>query len=183
MSSDEDLVMSVCQQNRRDALDELVRRHLGAVRGLAFQMLLDHDAADDVAQDVFLRVIRGLHAFRADAKFSTWLYRIAMNCIYTALRKQNRRPTPDQEVLVDRAVSPSTTPEGVAIGLELGVRIQAALAELSPKLRAAIVLTCIQEKSGEEAAEIEGCTASTIYWRVHEARKLLQRRLGDEQDG
>jgi RNA polymerase sigma-70 factor, ECF subfamily len=121
-----------------------------------------------------LRALRGLSGFRAEAKFSTWLTRIAWNVVQDEVARRDRQQTTRPP---DEFHSKSNPPESVLLHRELDEQIQAALAELSPKLRAAIVLTGFRSFTAEEAAEMEGCTASTMYWRIHEARRLLELRL------
>ena len=165
----------------RQYLDELVARYLGKVRGTVYAMVLDAALADDLTQEVFLRAIRGLAGFDGRAKFSTWLYRVAMNTTHSFLARRNRSPVtfhpdpPDRPP--DRTHEAGQSPEGAAMECELDAAIRAALADLTPKLRAAIVLTTLEQKNATEAARIEGCSIATMYWRIHEARKQLKRRL------
>ena len=172
--SDEVLVTRFQKLGCVDAASELVRRHLRRVRAVIFPMVLDHAVADDLAQETFLRAWRGLNGFRAEAKFSTWLTRIAWNVVQDEVARRDRLPSSLHEA---DPVETTNQPDAVLLHRELDEQIQAALAELSPKLRAAIVLTGIQQLSPEEAAELEGCTVSTMYWRIHEARRLLEQRL------
>jgi len=158
------------------SLDELVSRHITKVRAIVFPMVLDDAVADDLTQEAFLRAVRGLSSFDGRSRFTTWLYRVAMNVVYSHLDRCGRSP------VVFRAEVPETStgesrPERAAVQNELEQDIEAALAALSPKLRAAIVLTCLEGKSASEAADIERCSTATMYGRVHEARKQLRERL------
>ena len=163
-------------QRSRDPsdLNELVDRHLERVRRLVFEMVLDDTVADDCTQEVFLRVVRGLNSFRGNAQFSTWLYRVTMNTVYSYLKRQ-RPVAPLEETSEPR--SSGAAPDEASMQSELVGEIEAAVRDLSPKLRAAIVLTSLHHKSPQEAAQIEGCTAGTMYWRIHEARKQLKHTL------
>ena len=173
--ADEQLVARYQAAGCAESLDELLRRHLGKVRSLVFSMVLNHARADDLTQEICLRAIRGLKNFRAEAKFSTWLFRIAWNVL------QDERSQRETESVHSKPheslASPSDGPERVALQRELDQQIAAGLAALSQKLRAAIVLTSLQQLSAEEAAELEGCSTATMYWRIHEARRQLQTRL------
>jgi RNA polymerase sigma-70 factor (ECF subfamily) len=173
--TDEKLV--ACYQDSGDggAVEELVQRHLPRVNALVRQMVFDESTADDLTQEVFLRAIRSMNGFRGKSKFGTWLFRIALNTTYNHLKKTNHarveyRPTVP-EPGDRRAVHDPVMQK------EVDAEIQAALGELSPKLRAAIVLTCLQQMSVKDAAKTEGCTTATMYWRVHRARKQLHLRL------
>jgi len=141
------------------------------------QMVLNDADADDLTQEVFLRAIRGISGFQGRSQLSTWLYRIAMNTVHNFLRRQNRRQPAPGEVLEDRADLRASTPERLAMAGELNNAITAAVGSLPPALRAAVVLTILQGLRVREAAKIEGCTAATMYWRIHKARKVLKKRL------
>jgi RNA polymerase sigma-70 factor, ECF subfamily len=175
--SDEELVARYCTSNDLKAFEQLVCRYLPTVRSLAFQMLLDDSQADDVTQEAFLKAQRGIHSFRGDSTFSTWLYRVAMNTAYNFLRDRSRSALVYCSVM-PAAESSGDGPDQAAIQAELAGEIEAAIVELSPKLRASIVLTCLQGLSSRQAAEIENCTEATMNWRVHQARQQLKAKLG-----
>lgn len=141
------------------------------------QMVLDPSLADDLTQEVFLRVIRGLSTFGGRAKFSTWLYRVAMNTARGFLAGQSRSPVGFHPDLPERAQTRNPQPECAAMEAELESAVEDALGQLSPTLRGAIVLTSLQSFDTKEAARIEGCTTATMYWRIHEARRQLKKRL------
>ena len=90
--SDKQLIELFRESGRRDAIDELMRRHLGRVRSTVFQMVRSDSDADDLTQEVFLRAVRGVETFDCRAEFSTWLYRVAMNTTYTFLKRRSRSP-------------------------------------------------------------------------------------------
>ncbi len=178
--TDESLVLKFQQSGCSASLGELVGRHLRRVRSLAFSMLLDATQADDVAQDVFLRVVRALPGFRCESQFSTWLHRITWNVIQTALANSASKTESLNRVEDDSVCSQLPTDE--LLRRELHEQVERELRKLSPKLRAAIVLTTLQQLSAEEAAELEGCAVGTLYWRIHEARRQLQERLASYLD-
>lgn len=157
--------------------DALVRRHVGDIRAMIYPMVLNDADADDLTQEVLLRVVRGIDRFRGEAQFSTWLYRITLNTVRNFLSRQNRRQVASDEALDDRADRRADLPEELAMAGELDGAIASALQSLSPTLRAAIVLTTLQGLGVREAARIEECSTATMYWRVHKARKLLERDL------
>ena len=177
MVSDESLIAAICGAGDRAALEELVGRHLAQVRRTVAQMVLDEAAADDVTQDVFLRAIRGLAGFDGRARFSTWLLRIAMNTAVTHLQRASRTRTTQQEIGWDDVPGAAAPPDEQLLTRERADDVQRAVGQLSPPLRAALVLTALQGVSPAEAAAIEGCSVSTMYWRIHEARKQLRKRL------
>jgi RNA polymerase sigma-70 factor (ECF subfamily) len=119
--------------------------------------------------------LRGLGGFDGRSKFATWLARVALNTTYSFLRGRGRSPVDYRAAVPEpQGLAP---PDGPALEAEQHARIEAALAGLSPKLRAAVVLVDLGGTEVKEAARIEGCTAATMYWRIHEARKRLRRKL------
>jgi RNA polymerase sigma-70 factor (ECF subfamily) len=178
VKTDEQLVASYRDSGQAEALEELVGRYIARIRGMTYQIVLDRPAADDLTQEVFLRVVRGLSTFNGRSKFSTWLYRLAMNTTRSYLLQRKRSPVAIHPDLPETAQARHSQPECAAMEAELETAVDAALAELSPKLRAAIVLTSLERFDVKEAARIEGCTAATMYWRIHEARRQLKKRLG-----
>jgi RNA polymerase sigma-70 factor (ECF subfamily) len=174
--SDEKLVACYQDSGDGDAIAELVQRHLPRVNSLVRQMVFDESAADDLTQEVFLRAIRSMSGFRRKSTFGTWLFRIALNTTYNHLKQSGNGRVEYRPTVPEPGGNRSTVPDAV-MEAEVDAEIQAALSELSPKLRAAIVLTCLQQMPVKDAAKAEGCTAATMYWRVHQARKQLQSRL------
>lgn len=175
--NDAELIASYRRTGARETLDTLVRRHLDRVRNMVFQMVLDDSVADDLTQDVFLRACVGLRSFKGKSEFSTWLYRVALNTTYSYLSRRDRSPIDTSNEPPEPQSWPHAGPVQTAMRTELQQQIEESLAELTPKLRAAIVLTSLQNLETAAAAKIEGCSPSTMYWRVHEARKQLKERL------
>lgn len=175
--NDEELVTSFINQGRPEILDQLVHRHVAKVRSMIYPMVLNDADADDLTQEVFFRMVRGLSAFEGRAKFSTWLYRIVMNTTHTFLGRKASCKSGNREKVPDGIDQRSDPAERLAMNRELDEAINGALSLLSPKLRAAIVLTAIQGMEVSEAARIEGCSVATVYWRIHQARKILRDRL------
>jgi RNA polymerase sigma-70 factor (ECF subfamily) len=178
-TSDKQLIKLFRENGRQDALDELMRRHLHRVRSTVFQMVHNDAEADDVTQEVFLRAIRGVESFDCRAEFSTWLYRVTMNTTYSYLkrRSRSRSPVDFRSELHDPMTSADSSPDRAVLQAELLTEVDTAVASLSPTLRGAVVLVCLQGFSPAEAADIEGCSADTIHWRIHEGRRKLKRLL------
>ncbi len=149
------------------------------VHRLLLRMVLQRATADDLTQEVFLRVAGKLDGFATHAQFSTWVHRIALNVAYSHLESAGRR----RLAPLDRS-APPTAPvwHGPSERLQSSERlalIEQALAELAPKRRAALVLVCLEGKSIEDVALIEDCPPQTIYSRLHEARRQLKKQLKD----
>ena len=177
--TDWELVEAVRIGGQSHLIGDLFVRHLGRVRNVMYQMTLNHADADDLTQEVFLRAARGLPEFDGRAEFGTWLHRIALNCANSFLVRRARRETANLEAAPEPVASGIERPDRQAAGAEADARIRQALERLPFKLRAAIVLTVMQEVPFPEAARIERCALPTMYWRVHEARRQLKVLLAD----
>jgi RNA polymerase sigma-70 factor (ECF subfamily) len=158
------------------AFDELMRAHEDRVFGICIRMLQDRDGALDATQDVFLTVFRKADRYRAEAAFSTWLYRVAVNTCYDHLRRQKRKrfePLPDHVDPADEASSSDLS------AVELRPDIERALAMLSPEFRAAVVLVDLEGMSLDEAADTLEVPPGTIKSRLFRARRRLAEELGN----
>jgi len=176
-SNDEQLLRDFRLTGDVAVLDVLLDRHIKTTRAMIYQMVLNHADADDLTQEVFLRAFRWIGTFREKSRFSTWLYRIALNTTHSFLARKASAPFESHVVPPEQMDRPGNSPDGRALGEELNSEVVSALESLSPKLRASVVLTAIQGIGAKEAAQVEGCTVPTLYWRVHEARKILRKRL------
>ncbi|WP_437222293.1 RNA polymerase sigma factor [Planctomicrobium sp. SH661] len=175
-ASDEALLSEWRRSGAQEPVAALVQRYLKPVRRFVFQMVLHDAAADDLTQEVFLRAVRGMEGFAGRAKFSTWLFQIASNVATTHLKTnlKNGRAARDAASSQQRR---SHEPVDHLLQQESIRAIESAMNELSPKHRAALVLTCLHGMTAEQVSEIEGCQVATIYSRVHEARKQLKHSL------
>lgn len=171
---DDELIGAFIRSGGMSPIDVLVRRHIGRVRAMIFSMVLNEADADDLTQEVFLRVVAGLPTFGNRSAFTTWLYRITLNTTHTFLTRKTRNPVENREYPPDQADPLNGMPPEVLMARESDARLTTALNELPPALRSAITLTCIHGFGVKEAAEAEGCLTATLYWRVHRARKLLR---------
>jgi RNA polymerase sigma-70 factor, ECF subfamily len=165
--TDADLV-SRAQAGRLDAFEELVRRHrLGAYR-VALRMLGDDSDAEDATQDAFVQAWRKLDGFRADAAFSTWMYRIVTNRCLNMLRARRRtEPLP-----TDRE-APASRPDRIAEGRWQVEDLQRAIGRLTPEQRAPLVLRELEGLSYEEIATALELSIPAVKSRLHRARLEL----------
>ena len=165
--TDADLV-SRAQAGRLDAFEELVRRHrLGAYR-VALRMLGDESDAEDATQDAFVQAWRNLDRFRADAAFSTWMYRIVTNRCLNMLRARRRT-----EPLPEDREAPASRPDRIAEGRWQLQDLTRAIVRLTPEQRAPLVLRELQGCSYEEIAETLDLSISAVKSRLHRARLEL----------
>lgn len=178
--TDPELVVRFTENGDIASFNELIGRHIGRIRAIIYGIVLKNADADDLTQEVFLKVMDNAPRFKHKARFSTWLYRIALNTTTDFLRRRGRRPIDypgDLSPEADRAASPADA----LMAEEVGGLVDDAMAELTPDLRTAVVLTLIQGFSAGEAARIAGCLPATMYWRVHQAKKILHKRLAGYQ--
>lgn len=153
-----------------EAFGELIRRYQQMINGLTYRMTGSLEDSEDLAQEVFIQAFRKLDSFRGDARFSTWLYQVAMNHCLNWKRRQKRRA----EVMSEWRESQEDS--GGAANPQCHA-VQAALLELPPKQRAAILLTVYEGFNHAEAARVLDCSETTVSWRVFEARRKLKKIL------
>lgn len=161
------------------AFGELMEAHEDRVFGICLRMLRDRDAALDAVQETFLTVFRKVDRYKAEAAFSTWLYRVAVNTCYDQLRRAKRStadPLPESHDPAD------VRPDDEYAAVELRPDIDAALANLSPEFRAAVVLVDLEGLSLETAANLLGTPVGTVKSRVFRGRRLLAQQLGNLTD-
>jgi len=164
------------------AFEVLVRRHERRVFGLVFRMLGNREEAEDVAQEAFLALHRHGRRFRGEARFSTFVYRVAANAALNRRRSLGRRRA-REEALAHRQDAgddlPSTPrdPEDAASGGEIQERVQTALLGLPRDLRMAVVLYDIEGQSYGEIAQVLRIPEGTVKSRIHRARTALRDRL------
>jgi RNA polymerase sigma-70 factor (ECF subfamily) len=160
------------------AFEELVRRTSADTYTLARRLVSDEEDARDVVQEAYLRAFRSIGRFRGDAQFTTWLYRITANCASTHLgrRRRHRHDELDEEVDVPDT-SPDHDPAAMASATLLRDRLEAAIAELPPRLRAVVVLRDIYDLNHAQIAEELGITESAAKVRLHRARRRLRTQV------
>ncbi len=164
------------------AFDALVRRNQDRIYGLLWRMLGNREDALDVAQDTFVRAYRGIDGFRAEARFSTWVYGIALNLARNRLRDRTRRGR-DRGVSLDSleadapgAVPAATTadcPRAVAERGELETALAACLEHLPETLRGAFALRVFEGLAYDEIADAMECPRGTVKSRLNDARRRL----------
>jgi RNA polymerase sigma-70 factor (ECF subfamily) len=165
--TDADLV-SRAQAGQLDAFEELVRRHrLGTYR-VAVRMLGQESDAEDATQDAFVQAWRNLGGFRADAAFSTWMYRIVTNRCLNMLRARRRT-----EPLPQDREAPASQPDRIAEGRWQIEDLTRAIGRLTPEQRAPLVLRELQGCTYEEIAEALDLSIPAVKSRLHRARLEL----------
>ena len=160
----------------RAAFGELVERYAPQARRVARAVLGDPDEADDAAQDGFLSALVKLQQYDARRPFGPWLMRIVANA---ATDRRRRRQVRKVEPLDPGLVGGGPRPDADAVRSELGERLRAALAELPPRRRTAVVLFDVEGYSHAEIAEMLGIPEGTVRSEVFHARRRLRALLSD----
>lgn len=160
----------------KQAFAELVRKYQGKVRAYCYSMLTDREAAEDAAQEVFIKVFRSLDRFKADSSFSTWLYRITANHCMDLLRKRARENNISWDALTEKTGEPHTplhSNENPLSVVEHKDLLGKVLSVLNLEYREIIILREVQELSYEEIAEVLQCSLDAVKARLKRARKQL----------
>jgi RNA polymerase sigma-70 factor (ECF subfamily) len=169
------------------AFRELVQAHRDRVYNITFRMLGNRAEAEDVAQEVFIAVFKTIDDFREESKFSTWLYRVAVNHCKNRIKYLARRHDRDREEIDEtthgtgvNGTIKTPVPSSPAKALEAAQMekvIQEAIANLEEDQRIVVVLRDVEDLSIEEICEITGLPDGTVKSRLHRARLVLRKRL------
>ncbi len=166
------------------AFDALILKYQHKIISLITRYVHDPVAAQDVAQEAFIKAYRGLRNFRGDSAFYTWLYRIAINSAKNYLVAESRR-IPDFVVSAEDAeqfngesqIKEYATPERELLSEEIKAQILSAMEGLPEELKTAIVLREIEGLSYEEIAQVMDCPIGTVRSRIFRAREAIDRKL------
>jgi RNA polymerase sigma-70 factor (ECF subfamily) len=184
--NDQELVAGL-RRGDQQAYRELVRQYEHRVFTIAYRMLGDREEAEDVAQDVFVSLVRSIHSFRGDSLFSTWLFRVAVNHVKNHIKYLRRRRA-DLKVAWDAhpgwephpaedghfpTVGRVDRPDQESSARELAARALEALGTIDEEFREALVLREIEGLSYDQIAEITGVPEGTVKSRIHRARAAL----------
>ena len=179
--TDEDLVAR-SRGGDLDSFNQLILRWERPIYALAYRVIGREEDARDVCQETFLRAFRALPGFKGQAKFSSWLYRIALNLCRDWIRRQRRAPTVQfsegvDPVEVAAAQGPVESIEDLVSRRELTAVIEEAMALLPEEQRTAIVLKEYHDMTFQEIADLQGCPLSTVKTRLYQGLSVLRRNL------
>lgn len=193
----EERLIEACRQGDREAFRQLFELHKDRVWSIALHFIGEEAAARDITQQVFLKLFTAIHGFRGEAGFSTWLYRMTANACLDEQRRRRRflsfdifktgdifktdnselNPMDRQQARQIEQGIGSLVQEDQHAQLEMSAVVKAAVKELKPKLRIAILLKYFEGLSYEEMAAVLGCSAGTVASRLNRGHKELARRL------
>jgi RNA polymerase sigma-70 factor (ECF subfamily) len=189
MSLRERMLIRRLQQREERAFEEVVKLYQHKVFNLVYRMMGNREEAEDVAQDVFVTVLKSIDTFRGESKFSTWLYRIAANHCKNRLKyldRRARKTTGELDEAAERELQGSQPsamkphvdgPDAVLEGLQLERLMQAGIAALDDEHRELIVLRDVENLSYEEISGITGLPDGTVKSRLHRARMALKEHM------
>jgi RNA polymerase sigma-70 factor, ECF subfamily len=165
-----------------DSFNQLIKRWERPIYALAYRTIGREDDARDVVQETFLRAFRGLGGFKGQAKFSSWLYRIALNLCRDWMRRERRAPvvaTPDGVDLIELAGEgdAAVRVDELVVRKDLSRAVAVAMRALPEEQRAAIVLKEYHGLTFQEIAELLGCPLSTVKTRLYQGMTVLRREL------
>ena len=155
------------------AIDDIVETYKGPLFAFILRMVNNHAAAEDLFQETWLRVVRYIHNFRGDSKFSTWLFQIALNLCRDAERKKKRWAL---EPIDDHAFHLSTDPDVDPMRMIKAKQVRSVIDELPRKMREVIVLRYYHDLSDKEIAQVVGCPEGTVKSRFYRASEILRKK-------
>lgn len=171
-------ILEACRRGDREAFRTLYETYKDRVYSVAFHFFHgDADAASEVTQQVFLKLMRDAARFRGEAAFSTWLYRLVVNACVDRSRRRNAAPVAQDPDALDGFTSRTASVEDQFARTEVSGSVQAAIASLPAKLRAAILLRYFDELSYADMARALNCSIGTVASRLSRGHRLLAQRL------
>jgi RNA polymerase sigma-70 factor (ECF subfamily) len=176
-------VIEACQQGDRDAFQSLFEAYKDKVFSIAvYSSGGDRTLAEDVTQQIFLKLFTAIRQFRGDSEFTTWLYRLVVNaCLDEKRRSKRLLPWESTGTTKTTAamnnVSDKKPQERQYARLEVAEAVRVAIEELKPKFRLPILLKYIEGLSYEEIAEVMGCSKGTVASRLNRGHSQLAKRL------
>jgi RNA polymerase sigma-70 factor (ECF subfamily) len=178
LSRDEEReAIEACRRGEREAFDRLVLRYQRDVYRLCYRFVNNHEDANDLAQEAFLRAWRAIPRFRGESSFSTWLYRIAVNACLNF--RSVRRPVTQE--LPDALPDPMPGAEERLESDDDARRVREAIARLPEKQRATLILKVYQELTHQEVAQILGSSVGTVKANLFHALANLRRQVAGEE--
>jgi len=188
MSTSDEILIKKFKTGDESSFEKLVEKYQSRVYSIALSMLRDKNDADDVSQEIFVKVYRSLHKFKGKSKFFTWLYRITINtCINSRNGGGKRKKIVSLSQPIDEQGNDLYTylpqkrfksPLEVLKNKELSEKIKLAIDSLSDGLKEVFILREIEDISYKELANILQCPEGTIKSRLFRARDQLKEKLG-----
>ncbi|MGF7047949.1 RNA polymerase sigma-70 factor (ECF subfamily) [Paenibacillus sp. DS2015] len=174
--ADEQLVNEI-RQGHSEAYRILVDRHKSYIYTLIYRMVENHEATEDLSQEVFVKLYRSIGLFRGDARFTTWLYRLALNVVIDYQRAQRRKP---HSVLIDKVegwfIDVKEQPEEQLLHKEAQADMLQMLSELPDKYRLILYLYHYKQLSYQEMSDTTGLPIKTLETRLYRGKAMLKQK-------
>lgn len=185
LNDEEVILIQRLKRGDERAFEQIFHRYQEQVYNVAYRMVGNRETAEDMTQEVFLRVFQKIRGFKGKSAFSTWLYRLTVNLCVDHIRKQRAHPVESLEELVGNSemdvdaafLVDEMTPEDELVLKERRAAVQRIINSLPDKLRAVIILREIEGLSYKELAEALSCSMGRVKSLLHEARIELKRRI------
>ena len=181
---DDQQLVAASKRGDQDAFAQLVQRYQRRIFNLVYRMLQNYEEASEVTQETFLAAWQGLPSFRGEARFATWLYRIACNCALKQLETRKRDRAVQTALQEEQALEGEDTVDRASAQIEAHEQqafVQEQLSHLPAKYRIVLILRHLQDKTYEEMAEILTMPVGTIKTHLFRARNLLKERLQGQE--
>jgi RNA polymerase sigma-70 factor (ECF subfamily) len=172
-------LVRACQRGDIEAFEQIFRVYRNPVFRVAYRFTGNRDDAEDLTQEIFLKVFENIGSFRYESSFATWLYRIAVN---TCMNFQ-RDKKPAESLGVTDDLGSSVSPEAICEWGELQRKIEAEIASLPSPLKIAFLLVVVEGMTYREASEILGLSVDALRMRVSRARQILREKLKGYMEG
>ncbi|MBO8168549.1 MAG: sigma-70 family RNA polymerase sigma factor [Thermoanaerobacteraceae bacterium] len=175
----DEVLVKRCLDGDREAFAEIVRRYQKQIYSLTFRLTNDFNEAQDLAQEVFLHLYQVLDKFDGRYKFFSWMYKVATNYCYTALKRNSSNEVSLEKVIDFTPLRPATgnEPEEHCEARETQRLVREAIKQLPEKYRIPIVLRYLEEFSYQQIAEAMGVPVTTVETRLYRGKALLQKKL------
>jgi len=172
---DEQHLVLVAKNGSHEAFRVLVERYMKQAYNVAYGFVNDHDDANDIAQESFVRVFQSIGSFRGDSQFGTWLYRIVTNVSLNRVKQRTRKMVREEtnpEVMAQIGHNPSTAED-----TDVQMHIERALHQLPTLQRAVVILRHIDGLSTKQVSSILKCSEGTIKTHLHRGLKKMRQNL------
>lgn len=178
-------LIAAIQRGDNAAVSILAERYWARIHRVATRVLRNPEDAEEVAQDVLLKVSRGMRAFRSEAALYSWMYRITFNTAISRLRmeRSRRRIFRDGDWVLIPSLLPTLKPDSALVGRQIRKRVAQTLLKLPPEYRHSVLLRDVRGLSTRDAALALGVNLQTLKSRLHRGRLVLRHHLAEFADG
>lgn len=174
MDSDIELMLKFVKGDI-SAFEQILKKYKDIIINVAYRFVQNYSEAEDIAQEVFLKIYHSAKTYKPEAKFSTWVYKITVNLSLNYLRSRKHLPTVPLEETLE--ISEAVTPENNFEKKELTRRVKEALNSLPENQKLAVILKKYENLSYEEIGKIIGCSSSAVDSLIQRAKQNLKRKL------